>query len=172
MDGNQCPTQHFLGPRITPLKNKVLKSSINFTKEYSRFSYDFFKFLKLHSICELGYHQVFCKPLLPHILKESIHFGWLLFHLNIPSEDLEIALAAISSKATFFVSKDGDLMKNWKSIGINAHFPQPIFMDKAGKFCGEDISTKWLLSKNPNNCWLEEFKNYVKIYPEQFNDIS
>lgn len=168
----QYPTHNLLGPRIPPLKNKALKSAINFNKEYSRFRNDFLKFLELHSICEIGYHQVFGKPLLPHIPKECIHFGELLYHLNIPSEDLEITLAAISSRATFFVSKDVDLMKNWKSIGLNAHFPQPICMDEAGKFCEADISTKWFLSNNSDKDWLNKFKSYVKIHPEQFNDIN
>jgi hypothetical protein len=169
---NQYPTNNLLGPRIPPLKNRALKSSISFNKEYSRFRSDFFKFLELHTIHEIGYYQVFGKPLLPHIPKECIHFGELLYHLNVPSEDLEITLAAISSRATFFVSKDKDLIKNWKSIGLNSHFPQPIFIDESGRFSEADISTKWCLSNNSDNGWLNKFKSYVKIHPEQFNDIN
>ena len=169
---NQYSQHSLLGPRIPPLKNKASKSLMCFDKEYSRFRSDFSRFLKLHSIHVIGYCQVFGKPLQPHIPKESIYFGGLLEHLNVPSEDLEITLAAISSEATFFVSNDRRLIKNWKSIGLNTHFPQPICIDRSGRFSETDIINKWHISNNSDKGWLSKFKSYVTIHRDQFNNAS
>jgi hypothetical protein len=157
-------------PRIPALKDDILKKAIEFDDEYQSFRDSVDKFLTSHSIFEVSYYQVFGQDLLLHIPKESVRFGDLFEHLNIPSEDLEITLAAISVEATFFITGDLTLLKNWKSIGLNAHYPQPIFLNETGKLSKSEIIAQWrcTLEAVDNLSWPKSFLEYTNRYPAQF----
>lgn len=155
-------------PRYPPLPKKALKSLMKFDQTYRRFRNDFHNFLKLHGLREYSYYEVFGDP---QYIANCSRFGGLLEHLQIPAEDIEIALAAILLEATYFLTEEKKLFNNWCSIGLNAHYPQPIFCGKNRQYSISDIVSKWCFSGyDKNSPWVDKLFSYAKAHPEEFVD--
>jgi hypothetical protein len=156
-----------------PLSKKVLKSLLQFDQTYCKFRNDFYDFMKLHKIREYSYLEIFGKKLPPYIT-DYLRFDGLLEHLQIPAEDLEIALAAIFLEATYFITEDTKLFNNWRSIGLNVHYPQPILCEEKNRqYSLSDIITKWCYSGyNKESAWIDKLLSYAKAHPDEFIDFE